>query len=124
MLRSPSADQVEGRRGRLEATSDIKGSSSNGRANDSKSLGLWVRIPPALPTFLKRCFLDNEKSNESAISLCFVVAGFLGYLLVSTLLEVFAGMFGSVAQFRNIQVVQHGLPVAVGIAVFFIFVFE
>ena len=62
--------------------------------------------------------MDNEKSNESIISFAFVCAGFLGYLLTSSILELLAGTFGAVARIRNIAAVQHGLPVAVGIVVF------
>lgn len=62
--------------------------------------------------------MENEKSNESIISFAFVVAGFLGYFLTSVILEILAGTFGSVARIRNLQAVQHGLPVAVGLAVF------
>jgi preprotein translocase subunit SecE len=61
---------------------------------------------------------NNEKSNESIISFAFVCAGALGYLLTATILEVLAGTFGTMARVRNIPAVQHGLPVAVGIAVF------
>lgn len=64
--------------------------------------------------------MENEKSNESIISLAFVVAGFLGFALTSVILEVLAGTFGPVARIRNLPAVQHGLPVTVGIVVFLV----
>ncbi len=62
--------------------------------------------------------MDNEKNNESIITFMFVLGGALAYLLTGVLLEIAAGTFGAVARIRNIPAVQHGLPVAVGIALF------
>jgi preprotein translocase subunit SecE len=62
--------------------------------------------------------MDAEKSNESLVSTAFAMFGILIYFIVSVLLEVLAGTFGIVARFRNMEVVQHGLPVAVGFIVF------
>ncbi len=62
--------------------------------------------------------MDNEKKNESIISFTFVVAGFLAFFITGVVLDVLAGTFGIVQQFRSKPVVQHGLPVSVGIIVF------
>ncbi len=62
--------------------------------------------------------MDNEKSNQSIINFAFVALGFLAYFITAVLFETFAGAFGVVARFRNIEAAKHGLPVAVGIAVF------
>jgi preprotein translocase subunit SecE len=64
--------------------------------------------------------MDNEKSNESFISTAFAFAGILVYFVISVLLEVLAGMFGAVARVRGNEVVQHGLPVALGLATFLV----
>ena len=64
--------------------------------------------------------MDAEKSNESLVNTSFAFAGILVYFVVSVLLEVLAGTFGTVARFRNMEVVQHGLPVAAGIACFLV----
>lgn len=62
--------------------------------------------------------MDNEKSNQSIINFAFVALGFLAYFVMSVLFDTFASAFGVVARFRNIEAAKHGLPVAVGIAVF------
>lgn len=62
--------------------------------------------------------MENEKNNQSIVNFAFVVAGFLGYFVVAVLFEVLADTFGPVARIRNIEVVKHGLPVAVGLIVF------
>lgn len=62
--------------------------------------------------------MDNDKSNESTITFAFVLAGALAYILTSVILDVLAGTFGSVARVRNMQLVEHGLPVTIGVLVF------
>ncbi|MGZ6480342.1 MAG: preprotein translocase subunit SecE [Bdellovibrionales bacterium] len=64
--------------------------------------------------------MDTEKSNESFISTAFAFGGILVYFIVSVLLEVAAGTFGVVARFRSNEVVQHGLPVGLGLATFLV----
>jgi preprotein translocase SecE subunit len=64
--------------------------------------------------------MDSEKSNESLVNTAFAMAGILGYFVVSIVLEVLAGTFGVVARLRSQEVVQHGLPVAFGIATFIV----
>jgi preprotein translocase subunit SecE len=64
--------------------------------------------------------MDSEKSNESYISTAFAGAGVLVYFIVSVLLEVLAGTFGAVARVRSNEIVQHGLPVALGLATFLV----
>ena len=63
-------------------------------------------------------FMENEKSNESTVTFGFVLAGVLVGITASVLMDVAAGTFGSIARVRNIPVVQHGLPVGIGFAVF------
>lgn len=62
----------------------------------------------------------EEKSNQNLVNFGFVLAGVIGYFVTNVLLEVLAGTFGSVARFRNIELVRHGLPVGVAIAIFLI----
>lgn len=66
--------------------------------------------------------LDNDKNNQSVINLAFVVAGFLVYFVVSILFETLAATFGVVQRLRSNDVVQHGLPVALGLATFLLLV--
>lgn len=68
--------------------------------------------------------MDAEKSNQNIVNFAFVVAGFIAFFIAGVLLEVLAGAFGPVARFRNIEVVKHGLPVAVGVGLFLILVFN
>ena len=62
--------------------------------------------------------MDTEKGNESLVNTAFAMFGILVYFVVSVLLEVLAGTFGAVQRIRSIEAVQHGLPVALGIATF------
>jgi preprotein translocase subunit SecE len=62
----------------------------------------------------------DEKSNQNIINFGFVSAGALAWFLTGVILDVLAGTFGSVARFRNIPAVQHGLPVGLGIITFLI----
>ncbi len=62
----------------------------------------------------------EEKSNQNLVNFGFVIAGVIGYLITNVVLEVLAGTFGPVARFREIELVRHGLPVAVAIAIFLI----
>ncbi|MGZ3793059.1 MAG: preprotein translocase subunit SecE, partial [Bdellovibrio sp.] len=64
--------------------------------------------------------MDNEKGNESFISTAFAFAGILVYFIVSVLLEVLGGTFGTIARLRSNEIVQHGLPVAFGLATFLV----
>lgn len=64
--------------------------------------------------------MDNERTNESIISTAFAFAGILMYFIVSVLLEVAAGTFGVVARFRSNEIVQHGLPVGLGLITFLV----
>jgi len=62
----------------------------------------------------------EEKSNQNLVNFGFVLAGFIAYFISNVLLEVLAGTFGAVANFRNIEAVKHGLPVSIGLIVFLV----
>lgn len=68
--------------------------------------------------------MDTEKNNQNIVNFAFVVAGFIAYFITNVLLEVLAGTFGAVARVRSIDMVNHGLPVAVGLITFLILVFN
>lgn len=68
--------------------------------------------------------MDNEKSNESIVSFAFVLASALAAYLTSTLFEIFGATFGAVARIRNIQAVQHGLPIVIGLGLFLYLLFN
>lgn len=59
-----------------------------------------------------------EKENKKIVSVAFVVVAFCVALVVSVLLDSLAASFGAVARFRSIDLVAHGLPVAVGLITF------
>lgn len=60
-----------------------------------------------------------DKDNRKIITLSFVIAAFLTYLVVQVVLEALASTFGVVARFYAQDIVKHGLPVASGAILFF-----
>ena len=64
--------------------------------------------------------MDTDKNNQNVVNFAFVLVGFIAYFISGVLLEVFAGTFGAVARIRNIDAVKHGLPVSLGLIVFFV----
>lgn len=66
--------------------------------------------------------MTDEKSNQSIVNLAFVLAGALGFYITSVLFETFASVSGAVAAARNNDSIRHGLPVAVGLIVFFVLI--
>lgn len=60
-----------------------------------------------------------EKTNQKIVTLSFVIAAFLVGISLSYLLRAFAGAFGVVAQAMDKDLVRHGVPVAVGLFLFF-----
>lgn len=59
-----------------------------------------------------------EKSNHKVITISFVLAGVLAAVTLNVLLESLAASFGFVARFYAQEMVQHGLPLLVGLATF------
>lgn len=59
-----------------------------------------------------------EKDNSKLITLAFLIAGGLTWLVVGVLFESFSASFGAVAALRGNTFVLHGLPVGAGLAVF------
>ncbi|QDK38828.1 preprotein translocase subunit SecE [Bdellovibrio sp. NC01] len=59
-----------------------------------------------------------EKTNAKVLTLSFAAAGALVGLTTSLLIKAFAGAFGVVARAADSDLVRHGLPVALGFAVF------
>lgn len=68
--------------------------------------------------------MDNEKSNQSIINFAFVVAGFIAFGVTYTLFEIFAETFGAVARLRDTELAKQGIPVGVGLLVFFTLFFN
>jgi len=58
------------------------------------------------------------KDNKKLITVSFVIAGMLGYFVIKMLLEVAAASFGPIARYYDMDIVQHGIPVAVGVFTF------
>ena len=59
----------------------------------------------------------EEKNNQSIVNFCFVLTGAIAYFISNVILEVLAGTFGAVAQARSSDLVRHGVPVGIGVAV-------
>ncbi len=66
----------------------------------------------------------EEKNHQNLVNFGFVLFGALAYYISGQVLEVLSGMFGAVARFRDIDMVKHGLPVAVGLTVFALLFFN
>ncbi len=59
-----------------------------------------------------------DKTNSKILTLSFAIAGALLGFAVSMLIKSFSGAFGIVAKMSDSDLVRHGLPVVVGLAVF------
>jgi len=60
----------------------------------------------------------KDKSNKKIITVSFVVTGFMVALVVDVLLDSLAAAIGTVARFRSMDIVAHGLPVVSGVIAF------
>ncbi len=59
-----------------------------------------------------------DKTNSKVLTLSFALTGALLGFTVHLLIKIFAGVFSVVARAADADLVRHGVPVAVGFAVF------
>ena len=59
-----------------------------------------------------------EKANSKILTLSFAIAAIIIGFTASLLIKTLAGAFGVVARFSDSDMVRHGLPIALGFAVF------
>jgi preprotein translocase subunit SecE len=59
-----------------------------------------------------------ENSNSKILTLSFALAGAISGVVVHLLIKSFSAAFGVVARLADSDLVRHGLPVFVGLAVF------
>lgn len=59
-----------------------------------------------------------DKTNSKIVTLSFLAFSALIGFTVATLLRVFSGAFGVVAKAMDSDLLRHGLPIAVGLALF------
>lgn len=59
-----------------------------------------------------------ENDNSKIMTVSFVSAAIVTYLVVQVLFEALAATFGSVASIRSIDAVKHGLPVGLAFLTF------
>lgn len=59
-----------------------------------------------------------DKTLSKLITVCFAAASAILALSVSLLLKAMSGAFGAVARLTDSDVVRHGLPVFIGLALF------
>jgi preprotein translocase subunit SecE len=59
-----------------------------------------------------------DKTNSKVMTLCFAMAAALVGLSLHLLIKAFAGAFGVIARFADSDLVRHGLPVGIGLAMF------
>lgn len=65
-----------------------------------------------------------EKSNSKILTVSFVVTALLAALVTRVLFETLAASFGSVARLYGMESLKHGLPVAMGMVIFFVLQFN
>ncbi len=65
-----------------------------------------------------------DKTNSKVLTLSFAIAAALTGLTSNLLIKSFSGAFGFVAKMADSDLVRHGLPVALGLAVFFVLQFN
>lgn len=59
-----------------------------------------------------------DKTNSKFLTLSFAIAGALAGVTLHLLIKSFSAAFGIVARFADSDMVRHGLPVVIGLAVF------
>jgi len=59
-----------------------------------------------------------ENTNSKILTLSFALAGAISGLIVHLLIKSFSAAFGIVARLADSDLVRHGLPVLIGMAVF------
>ena len=59
-----------------------------------------------------------DKTNSKIVTLSFLAFSALIGFTIATLLRVFSGAFGVVAKAMDSDLLRHGLPIAVGLALF------
>lgn len=64
--------------------------------------------------------MDDTKNNQNIVNAAIVACGFIAYFVTSMVFETLAGAFGAVARLQSVDLVKHGLPVGVGLALFLI----
>ena len=60
----------------------------------------------------------EKQTIKKVRSVSFLAAGLLGWLTISVLFRALAGSFGVIQRFYGNELVAHGLPILVGVAVF------
>lgn len=60
----------------------------------------------------------DQATMKKVMTFCFLIAGVLCAWVVGVLLDTAAGTFGVVAKFKANPLVQHGLPLGSGLAMF------
>ena len=65
-----------------------------------------------------------EQNNKKILTVSYLVAGGLTALVLTILIETFSATFGWVARLMANDLLSHGLPVAIGVAVFFVLQFH
>lgn len=65
-----------------------------------------------------------DKTNSKILTLSFAIVAALSGLTSSLLIKSFSGAFGLVAKFSDTDLVRHGFPVVMGLAIFFFLQFN
>jgi preprotein translocase subunit SecE len=65
-----------------------------------------------------------ENDNRKFITMSFLAVGVVAAIVVNVLLDSLAATFGPVARVRSMDLVAHGLPIAVGVVTFVLLQFN
>jgi preprotein translocase subunit SecE len=67
---------------------------------------------------------EQDLQNKKFVTLGFVAAGLLAFIVIRVLFQSAAISFGSVGRFWANPLLQHGIPVAFGLVTFFVLQFN
>lgn len=62
--------------------------------------------------------MEVNKTNRKVLTLAFVLAGILAFIVTRVLFDTLGGMIAFVERYRSIEAVNHAIPIIAGIATF------
>ena len=63
--------------------------------------------------------MEADKTNRKVMTLSFVSAGTLAWIISRVLFDTLGGMFAPIERLRGMEVLHHGIPLAFAFATFF-----
>jgi len=62
--------------------------------------------------------MEVDKTNRKVLTVAFLIAGGLAFTVVRVLFDTLGGIFAPIERWRSVDLVNHGLPLVVGLATF------